>query len=214
MRRLFVPSLIALALGASLLVPDRAAAQNLTTGIKAGVNFANVDITAAGLTVSPEKRVGAIGGAFIGLDVNNKGGLIIEVLYSQRGTRFDVTEDGVTLRDTFDVDYLEVPVLGRVTFKTSDAMRLHLYGGPSFAAKINNSEKVELNGIDVTSMVEETKLKSYDIGLTFGGTLDVRRFLIDVRYTYGFTNIDDSDDSEDITVKNRTFALMFGYRFK
>jgi hypothetical protein len=214
MRRIFVPSLVITVLGAALLVPVRASGQNLTAGVKAGVNFANVDITASDVTVTPEQRVGFIGGVFVGLDINDKGGLIVEALFSQRGTRAKFTEDGVTVTDSFDVDYIEFPVLGRVTLKASDAVRVHLFAGPSFAFKVNDSEKVELNGVDVTAMFPRTELKSFDTGLTFGGTLDIRRVLIDVRYTYGLTNIDDTPGDDDIEVKNRTFSVMAGFRFK
>ena len=33
-------------------------------------------------------------------------------------------------------------------------------------------------------------------------------------YTWGLTDINDSDDTDEPTVKNNTFSISFGYRFK
>jgi hypothetical protein len=214
MHRYVAPLLSAAVLTAVVFLPAHSSAQTLTAGIKGGVNIANVDITTSDLTISPKRRTGAVGGVFAGVDVNGKGGVIVEVLFSQRGTRAEFEDEGFQITDTFDIDYIEIPVLGRGTFKASDDVMVHLFAGPSFAFRVRDDERVEINGVDVTDESEPTELKAADVGLAVGITLDIRRFLIEGRYTYGFTNINDTPDEADLKVKNRTVSVTVGFRFR
>jgi hypothetical protein len=91
---------------------------------------------------------------------------------------------------------------------------VHLFAGPSFAFRVRDDERVEINGVDVTDESEPTELKAADVGLAVGITLDIRRFLIEGRYTYGFTNINDTPDEADLKVKNRTVSVTVGFRFR
>jgi hypothetical protein len=38
-----------------------------------------------------------------------------------------------------------------------------------------------------------------------------RRLVVEGRYTFGFTDLDDNDDT--VTVKNRTLSILAGWRF-
>ena len=51
------------------------------------------------------------------------------------------------------------------------------------------------------------------MGFALGGAVQIRKFVIDGRYTWGLTDINDDDDDDDATVKNGAFSLTFGWLF-
>ena len=55
-------------------------------------------------------------------------------------------------------------------------------------------------------------MERFDLGLVAGAGLEFGRFVIDGRYTWGLSNIN-KDESEDVKIKNRVFAVMAGIRF-
>jgi hypothetical protein len=211
--RHIAPSAATALLGLTLLLPVQASAQTLTAGVKGGINIASMDFTdVSGITITPSRLVGATGGAFIGADFNHKGGLLVEVLYSRRGATEDFSESGFTYSNKITIDYIDVPVVGRVSLKGSEAVTVHLFVGPLFAFKLSDSQKATLNGQAVP--IEPFVAKSYDVGLTFGMTVDIKRILVDARYSLGLIDINKNVEPGDPTVKNRTLSLMVGAKFK
>jgi hypothetical protein len=201
----------------ALLVPSRAFAQPvLSAGVKGGVNIANVDLTLTGLTISPKSRAGLILGGFVAID-KDKAGLVIEGLYSQLGTTFELSESGVTDKQEVRLHYVVFPVLGRVNLKAADGVTLHLYVGPQFGFKtgFESKDTLTINGVTTTTTShDDSDQKGYNIDLAFGGQVDFRKFLVDLRYALGLTNVNKNTGPEEPEVKNRTFSIMFGVRLK
>jgi len=53
-----------------------------------------------------------------------------------------------------------------------------------------------------------------DFGLVFGAGIEFGKFVIDGRYTHGFTNLNDSEEDGDaVEFKSRVFSIMAGFRF-
>ena len=56
------------------------------------------------------------------------------------------------------------------------------------------------------------EVKSTDVGVVGGVAYHIGRLVIDGRYSWGLTDID--DETEDtIHVKNRSFSVLAGWRF-
>jgi Outer membrane protein beta-barrel domain len=195
-----------------LAIPSLSAAQVPATefGVKAGFNISNIKLDADDADLTSDGRAGFLFGLWIARDFNPRAGIQVEGLFSQKGAEF-ATEDGVFEDNqdaSFKLTYVEFPVLARVNFPAGGATARVLVG-PTFAFHVNETIKsggVELDGDDVP-------LKTFEMGFALGGAVDIRRFVIDARYTWGLTDINDSDDSDDFTVKNNTFSLSFGWRF-
>ena len=186
-----------------------------TGGVMGGVNLANIDFSATNISLNFDQRIGVIGGGFFRYDFRDNFGLQVEGLFSQKGTKTDELDaDGLGGPDEYKalVNYIEVPILAHVGVKTGTAATVRLFGGPAFAFRV--SDRQEVNGVEVPSE-EELDIKSSDVGLTFGGGLDINRFLIDLRYTFGLRQINAEDQGLDnLKIKNRTFSVMVGYRFR
>ena len=212
--RLFGPFLLAAAVVAWALAPAPVSAQGMAVGVQGGINVANVDFTATeSLTLSFDRRLGAVGGLFIANDFGRNIGLQVEGLFSQKGTK--ITAPGEMGELEMRVDYLEIPVLVRANLRgASDSVTVRLFTGPSFAMKLR--DKQVFDGDELPDE-DATDLKSYDMGWTLGGVVEfAKRVFVDARYTFGFVNIDDDpEDAEaDVTVKTRTFTFIINVRFK
>jgi hypothetical protein len=200
--------------GAALLVPAPAAAQRLTAGIKGGVNVANVTfkVPDSSFSISPKSRPGLIIGGFLAKDFNARTGIVIEGFFSQRGATLEFSDSGMTAKEELRVNYVEFPILGSVNLKGSDAVTVRILAGPVFAFKASESVEESLNGV-VQPSTEDPDIKGNDVGLALGVSVEVKMFVIDARYTWGFTNLNKTTGSDEPEVKNRTFAVMFGVAF-
>lgn len=165
-------------------------------GIKGGPLFATFE---SSLAANPfENRTGLIGGLFIGGNRPGRVGVMVEILYAKKSA----TTDG----DALDLYYLEVPVLVRVNFGSSDIDRGvagYVIAGPA----VNLNLKARQANFDVKNNVEAA-----DLEIHFGGGVEISRFILEGRFMKGVRNIGkDLDFSEEI--KTKAFALMFGVRF-
>lgn len=202
--------LTAAAVAALLLVASGATAQSTTSfGVKGGITSADEVMSGAGIDLGLDRRLGPAGGLFVTIDPVERFGLQIEALFAQKGfTAKDVLEEG---KYGVRLDYVEVPVLARINAPVGANANFHVLGGVSPAVLLHDTQT--LDG-DELGELERDDYKSFDLGLTVGAALSVRRALIDVRYTHGLLNVIDlEDDDYDFTVKNRAFTVMVGFRF-
>lgn len=214
------------ALCLSLLATD-AYAQSPEFGVKGGLNIAtlNTDV------VDFDSRTGFMLGGFARIPA---GPLSIqpELIYTQKGAELDFSFDffGESFSETFtyEIDYLEVPVLARLDFPSGNFTPA-IYAGPALAFKIN--ETISVSGIDDGDIAEsEDEVKDFDFGLALGGGFDLsigtgNKFVVDVRYTLGLTDIfeentsdfdddffDDFDNSSG-NAQNGAFTISVGFVF-
>ncbi len=204
---------------AAVFIPARAWAQPsfvMSAGVKGGVNIANVDFKLPGLSISPQSRPGLVIGGFFAMD-KKMAGFAVEGLFSQHGTTLEFNDVGFTDTLEIRVNYIAIPVLGRVNLKASDAAMVHLYLGPMFGFKTNaeTKETATINGQTMSMTdTDDSDVEGTVVDLTFGGQVDFHRFLVDLRYNLGLTNINKNTGVDQPEVKDRTFSIMFGVRLK
>jgi Outer membrane protein beta-barrel domain len=196
-----------------LAIPSLAAAQApqdaaTSFGIKAGLNVSSIKVSFDDGDITSDGRAGFLFGFFMGHDFNRRAGIQVEALFSQKGGEFAVEEQLFDDDASFTLSYLEFPVLARINFLAS-SNKVRLLTGPTFAFNVNESIKVgdvELDG-------DEVPLKPFEMGYVLGGAFEIRKFIIDARYTWGLMDINDSDDEGEPTVKNNAFSFSVGWRF-
>lgn len=187
-----------------LLVPS-ALGQSVGLGLLAGLNSSSVS------TDDPEfanidRRSGLIGGAFLSISVLDYLSIRPEVLYSQKGVT--TNEDGFPFE--LNVDYIEVPILVKVTAPSSiGPVRPHFLAGPTlsfvsscYAYDGEDEEEWDCDEIDIL-------VESNDTGLLFGAGVDASVGPVTAslggRYTIGLQTVD--ADPDPIDVKNRVWAV-------
>ncbi len=196
-------------------------AQNLTLGPKVGIGFANW----GGDVEGTDSKFGLnIGGSF-GIQLHDYFGLLVDVMYVQKG--FAEQEDGVDVKTK--LSYLEFMIPATFAIRIADSpVTPRLYVGPAFAietgCKLTGEQgggEIEIGCDEIFEFTEglapDLDTKSLDIGLFFGGGVDIAvgsgALSLDILYNIGMTNINDVEGAEDVSIKNRNFEILAGYKF-
>lgn len=183
-------------------------------GVKGGVSLSHVNAD----LFDTESRTGFVGGAYASFDLSPMFGLQPELLYVRKGARLfstDVTIGGFTfgsVGSTLDVDYIEVPVLLRLSAPNPGPVDLRLLAGPVASLKVN--EQVSTTGLIGISL-DSDQVKASDFGLAVGGAAAIQNGTMKVvaegRYTFGLSNISDLPFGGE--VKNGAFYATLGLEF-
>ena len=94
----------------------------MSYGVKAGINYADVSFDG---DVASSGRVGLLAGGFVTLPLRGWLAAQSEVIYTVKGTSVDIAD----IETDFIVDYVEVPLLARISFRKN----MYVAGGPSMA---------------------------------------------------------------------------------
>jgi len=180
-------------------------------GVKAGANFSSF----SGPDVEQEwkNRMALVGGVFFTLKLNDLLAIQPEILYSQKGPKWDAPLGGVAFVGTVNLDYLEIPVLVKILIPVgaNAAIRPNLFAGPYLGLKMS----ARLKGTWGATTIDRTmdQIKSTDLGYVLGVGSDFvvgkGKITLDVRYGMSFSTI-----ATDSTMKNQTISAMIGYSFK
>ena len=192
----------------SMLLASATAAlgQNQGSGIKGGVNFAEVTIEEA--DVSTDRRTGFIGGVFFQLPVAPHFSVQFEGLYAQKGGTLDGDDTGVDAELEFD--YFQFPVLIRWDSTEAGDSRFNVFAGPSFNF---NHRAVAKSDSEEEDLREADQIETFDLGLVVGAGMEFGNFLIDGRYEHGLRTINKNAGEDGFKTKNRAFSFMAGFRF-
>lgn len=174
-------------------------------GVKTGVNVSNF----AGTDDSPDFRTGLMVGvaadlSFPLLPVGVETGLY----YSQKGA--EISMGGLT--SATRLDYLEVPVLAKISLGPPGPLSIHLLAGPYAGLNINaEQEDPGEDPIDISDAVN-----ALDIGGTIGVGASVSALLtkvdVQARYSRGFNSVFEENGNGD-DPKNSVFTVSVGIFF-
>jgi hypothetical protein len=194
-----------------LALAPYAQAQEREFGVKAGPSFAVLALD-EGDGSDYDRRIGAGGGVFFVQPLVPYVSLQLEGLFSPRGAKLFDEELGQT--STLLLDYLDFPILARIEGPGLGAV--HLFGGPYVGIRVGATRQISASGGGVTSGFREDmddEVERFESGVVAGGGVHVgRRWLVDVRYSWGFTTVN-SDPTEGLRFRSRTLTTMIGFRF-
>ena len=207
----FVPGILVLVLAAAVAAaPAHAGA---AFGVKGGVSISQVQAD----LFDTDNRTGFVGGVYGAFDLTPMIGIQPELLYVRKGADLysysgDVLGFPIDETVTLDVDYLEIPVLLRVSLPVAEPLGVRLLAGPVASLKVD--EKLSVSGLFGHSF-DSDQVKSADFGIAAGAAVAFRsgnlRVVGEGRYTFGLTNISDLPFGGD--VKNGSFYAMAGLEF-
>ena len=203
-------------------------AQEISFGIKAGVNFANVNATQALDQLTPDFKdimTYSFGGV-AELGINENFAIQSELLYTQKGfgLREGVNVDlfniplplGVTAESRFN--YLEVPLLAKVKFG-NDQVKGFLTAGPTFGYATSGrlvtkaNVLVDFRLVDTPINLDAINFQRFEVGGALGGGVafdtDFGELFVEARYNHGFSQLYDIP-LVDETLRNRNIALSAG----
>jgi hypothetical protein len=212
-----------------------AAAVEFSAGPKAGLGISSfwgkdAKVPEDSLGLDGSARVGFAGGGVFAAAFNEYVAGQLEVLYVMKGKKYSgsVTMLGVTAttESTMKLDYLEMPVLLKVSFPVTPVFKPSLFVGPSFAFLLSAkgwSKATVQNVTHDTTVDIKDENNTFDVGLAMGAGAEIKAgpgsIVFDIRYTLGFIT-NDKETADDKTnnikqeeVKNTLFTIMVGYLF-
>lgn len=215
----------------------------LSFGVKGGLGLAQHQGTEPRdleYTVDSTMRRGLAAGVFVTLPITRRFCLQQEVLYVQKGSRQDIGAeifDIPTVMDvTYDLDYLEIPVLLRYHWLIDRGVDVYSLAGFAFALKVN--DRYQLAG-DVSDGEESIPLRAdsdmsevdlFDFLFTYGVGLETmvggQRLLAEYRFdlslqqlpmpTYADVPFGEETvriDNDPVPLRNQCHMLLMGIRF-
>jgi hypothetical protein len=209
MKRLM--TVLVIAAFAGLLALPQPAAAGVQFGIKLGGNMAKVtgaDVDDFEGTL--KSKVGFTGGIFLAFHLGRVVSIQWEALYTMKGASFDYTDLEDTYTEKLFGNYIEIPLLLKLTIPTP-GIQPFVFAGPSVGFKL--SEKLTVEGEDIP--LEEKLLKNNDYGAIFGAGLNLgKSFMLDVRYSLGLQKVIDTIEGETpVDVKNGVWSATIGIAF-
>lgn len=196
-------------------------AQGLTAGLKGGMNIANlhgkdVKVLEEDIGADLVSKMGFCAGGFITYNINDMFAIQPELLFTMKGAKAEKEILGETMKVTMKANYLEIPVLAKLSIPTLGTVKPSLFVGPSLGIKLSGKLKTEIAGISAEEDISED-LKSTDFGLVFGGGIDFGlgrgKLTVDARYTLGLTKVHEPEEEEEMDIKNGVISIMVGYSF-
>jgi hypothetical protein len=171
-------------------------------GVKGGYLYSSI----AGGSQPFDNNNGWEVGVFLGGNRNGVVGVMGEVMYAKKA--YKAGDTNLNLNSDLDLYYVEIPVLARLNIGSGNkntGIILYALAGPVFDVNLS----AQLNDLDVKDRYE-----SLDVGILAGGGIEISRFLLEGRYTWGLTNLlVNNSNAFSSDAKSRTFALLAGLRF-
>jgi Outer membrane protein beta-barrel domain len=186
-------------------VPSAVAAQDVSFGVKGGLNLSTT-------SYDPEPEVGiglrpgVVLGGFVNLPLGSRLAIQPEGFFSQKGNKLELPDADLTV----ELAYIEVPILLQYAFSSSPGRGFFVFGGPSIGFKID-AELGATVGEDEDEFPLDEEVEDFDIGIAAGAGYNFGRYTIDGRYTFGLSNT--SVDKALPKSRNRTIAILLGVHF-
>jgi len=186
-----------LALGLAL-VASPGYAQNVTGGVKGGVNFNRITQTDEDDT---DNKTGFVLGGFVDAAVTPAFSVQPEFLYVRAGG----TDNSSSPKVDINIDQIEIPVLAKFKFASKSQARPFVLAGPGFG--FVTRAKVEQGSFedDIKDDIEK-----FNPTFIIGGGVDISNIQIEVRYDWGLRDLDKGADNE---AKPQSFSVLVGYSF-
>ncbi len=207
--------------GMTLATGTASHAQGITWGFKGGANIANLSVENG--EELDESLTGMALGGFMTIPFSPMFAIQWEALYAQKGDEGE--EGGIELEAS--LDYVEIPVLFVARFAPDASARPFIYAGPAVA--FNVGAEAEASGTDPDTGDEvsiefelDDQIQAIDFGVAVGGGIEfpigANALGIEVRYTHGLMDANDSDGDPDdfiepdTEIMNRVLSVLASFR--
>jgi hypothetical protein len=194
-----------------------ASAQQRQIGLKAGVSLATLEPRADAVAPgSYDVRTGLTGGVYAVFPVHRRLALQIEALFTEKGGTQPLDDPRIiqgTVAERLRFQYLDLPVLARLTGPRIGSASLHAFGGPSFGIRTSASYQTAFAGAGDFGIEYDiaSEVRRFDMALSAGLGADIgSRLVIDGRYSWGLRDV--VDGSVVSRVRNRGFLITTGMR--
>jgi hypothetical protein len=170
----------------------------LQTGLIIGYNsstFLGDDKPGIGLKPIPGFYLGGI----VDYPINDRFSISSDIALDSRGTMINTIND---LNEIILSLYFDIPILMKVNFRLYRKISPFVVLGGAFDY---NLLSISASGGSLFDM------KKVDLGLVSGMGVDIGKLSFGLRYNYGLTKFDKSN--QDLNLRNSTLSILAGIRF-
>lgn len=192
---------------AAVLVSMSAMAQ-VQFGAKVGFDMTNFWGENVDHGMAPNYQIGAL----MEYKFNDKFAISPEVVFAAQGGKGELKEGAYKYKQTYNANYINVPVMLKYYVSPSFAIDLGPQVGFNVYSKLTS--KLEGQSDGVSAKVEETEdmkdiTKTVDFGVGLGATYSLtENAFVQARYTLGLTKAFKIGDA-----KNSNIQIAFGWKF-
>jgi len=186
--------------------------QRFNFGVKGGLNFAQVN----GDGLAGYDKFGLEGGVRSVINFESKWDMVVELLYSQRGSSDQATFRGGNSQFSLIMDYIAIPVLiefkdWEVTDDDRRFFRMHFNGGLAFG-RLFNIESMLNGGVSTFGDDYNTNDLSIILGIDYYFN---RHFSVNLRYTRSMIPLDrvELNGEPDVAIIPHHVTLGASYMF-
>ncbi|MTB51631.1 porin family protein [Lewinella sp. W8] len=183
-------------------------------GLRAGVNFTNVNVSAEGISISFDSETNLMAGVFLDLPVGQSGKFMLspELSYVGRGYGISIDFFGTNTDQSVTVNYVDLGFLAKYMLLDNGSVGLYAAAGPVLGYALGGE-------VDTDGMVEDIEFSEEDGfnrtslqlalagGLTFG-----QKFFAEVRYMRGLNSLNDESADDEGTIRWTSFGVNAGVR--
>jgi hypothetical protein len=171
----------------------------VTGGVKAGLNLANLSGDIEDTDMRPSFHVGG----YVNYAFSEALSLQPELLFNSVGAKSSYDDpDFGEVTETLKFTYLSIPVNLQYSFGA-----INVHTGPQFGFLMGAKYQVEADGVDEEEDIKDG-LKGLDLGWNIGLGASFGKLNATARYNIGLSNISDSDEGE---LKNNVIQISLGY---
>jgi hypothetical protein len=195
-----------------------------TFGLKAGLNLSNMlekdddDTYSNDYKMNPGFHIGGTVDVPISDILSFESGLLL----TTKGFKYEEEEMGISIKAKANLYYLDIPLTLKASHELSEGLKIFGAVGPYVGIGLSGKIKatVEYQGDEETdeedvkwgSDEDNDDLKRLDMGLTFGGGVEINAIMLGISYDLGLANIS-SYQQDGATSKNKVLKFSVGYRF-
>ncbi len=189
-------------------------AQN-SLAIRGGVNFASQTASMDGISLNYNDLTRFSGTLAFRAGLGSNFAIQPELSYLQKGSSLEFMVFGETYTQQTNMNYLEIPILFVYQPVVKDNFDIGLFAGPSLG--IGVASEIEINGETEEIDWSDDEFSRTDFSLAFGADAQFGvgsgKFVLDVRYVWGVSNIASDNAAEDIELTNSGIGVSVGYVF-
>lgn len=209
MKKLFVNVLFFSVLISNLTVLKASAQTTARTGIKGGLNASTLYLDNVN---DRNERIGFHVGVFTQIPVASFFAIQPELQYSTKGVSADYDLLGANGRNTFKLNYVELPVLA--TFKLGNAVDLQ--AGPYASYLVNSKVSTDGDFGSTYQNVNRDNFNKFDYGIAGGLNIYFGTVLLGLRYGQGLQAVAKDGPAKLLmgNAKNAVGQVSLGFTIK
>lgn len=212
--------LLSLTLLTGLATVSLAQDKPVSFGVKAGVAFPKMTLSAGGASMSFDSKTSFYVGGVADIKVSEIFSVQPGLTFINKGTKisgsvFDFeTEPSGESSGTINASYIEIPVNLIASFNAGNAGKVFLGAGPYYAVALSANAKSGGEKEDITIGSDEDNFKRGDYGFNFLAGYQLTNGLnIHAGYGLGLGSVIPDQEGAEFKFKNKVFSVGLGFMF-